>query len=736
MKHWPVLQQRRYFATFLVLLAVILAAASAIAQTQPPDPSPGISPEDINKYSGFMRQLSEVFKKIQDNVSFPSPRSQSHLLPLLPENTVFYAAFPNYGEASHQVLALFQDELKQNADLRTAWTQGEMATNGPKIENALEQFYQVSQFLGDEIVVSGAVEGEKDPTFVMIAEAQKPGLQDPLLQLAKSLAGKSTAPMRVLDVKELAVASSTGDAKTKATFKPTADQLLILVRPDFIIGALDLATLRSFNASLDRGGHDFGATPFGQRLAQAYESGATTVAGVDLQAILKRIPVIGLNSLQGTGFDDAKYLISVHNHVAGQAVSQMELSFTGPRRGVASWLAEPGPMPSLDFVSPKAVMVASFLLKNPAHIYDEFKQLATASKPNALAGITNMEALLKLSLKDDLFSHLGGEITLELDHLAQAEPAVWKVILKTKDADALQATLNALMAAAKINSQPSEEDGVTYRSITIPSGPKTIEIGFAFVDGYLVVASSRELVKEAVQLHRTGESLAKSQPFLAAQLPGNLAEVSALVFEDPVAMLLSMRQKSAEMASLFHSTPAVIAGYGDEGAIREASRSGGIDMGAGMVIAAIAIPNLLRARSAANESSAVATVREANAAQLTYSTTYPQKGFARDLATLGPDQNGSARSSPQHAGLIDASLGKEICTADSWCEKSGFSFRIATTCGPGPCRNYVLVATPVTGSTGSRTFCSTSDAVIRAKNEVSLTAPLSAAECLKWTPLQ
>src|SRR5712691_6968708 len=54
-----------------------------------------------------------------------------------------------------------------------------------------------------------------------------------------------------------------------------------------------------------------------------------------------------------------------------------------------------------------------------------------------------------------------------------------------------------------------------------------------------------------------------------------------------------------------------------------------------LIIAAIAIPNLLRARIAANESSSVASIRTINTAEVSYSTANPSTGFAAALANLG-----------------------------------------------------------------------------------------------------
>ena len=55
-----------------------------------------------------------------------------------------------------------------------------------------------------------------------------------------------------------------------------------------------------------------------------------------------------------------------------------------------------------------------------------------------------------------------------------------------------------------------------------------------------------------------------------------------------------------------------------------------------LIIAAIAIPNLLRARIAANESSSVASLRTLNTAQVTYQSTFPTLGYAATIAALGP----------------------------------------------------------------------------------------------------
>jgi prepilin-type N-terminal cleavage/methylation domain-containing protein len=123
-----------------------------------------------------------------------------------------------------------------------------------------------------------------------------------------------------------------------------------------------------------------------------------------------------------------------------------------------------------------------------------------------------------------------------------------------------------------------------------------------------------------------------------------------------------------------------------------------------LIIAAIAIPNLMRSRMAANESSAVSSLRIINSAQVNYSVLYPGQGYADNLTKLGPgnpvDQN--------HANIIDNLLG---CAAQP-CSKSGYSFQVVNAQG-NPVASYEVNAVPAQlGSTGNRGFCSSQLIVI------------------------
>ena len=124
-----------------------------------------------------------------------------------------------------------------------------------------------------------------------------------------------------------------------------------------------------------------------------------------------------------------------------------------------------------------------------------------------------------------------------------------------------------------------------------------------------------------------------------------------------------------------------------------------------LIIAAIAIPNLMKSKMAANEASSVGSLRTLNTAQVTYAAQCPALGFSAGLANLGAgagDCNG--------ANIVDNVLGVAAPT------KSGYNF----TYGPGAANaagvvsTYTLNADPIVpGQTGQRHFYTDQSGVIR-----------------------
>lgn len=136
-----------------------------------------------------------------------------------------------------------------------------------------------------------------------------------------------------------------------------------------------------------------------------------------------------------------------------------------------------------------------------------------------------------------------------------------------------------------------------------------------------------------------------------------------------------------------------------------------------LIIAAIAIPNLLRSRIAANQASAVGSCRTINTAQITYATTY-NRGYSSLLSDLSPPV-APALPTASLAGLID-----EVLAAGN---KSGYSFGYSPgTAVGGRINVYELTASPQTvGTTGTNFYFTDESGVIRQESGSAASATSS-----------
>jgi type IV pilus assembly protein PilA len=153
-----------------------------------------------------------------------------------------------------------------------------------------------------------------------------------------------------------------------------------------------------------------------------------------------------------------------------------------------------------------------------------------------------------------------------------------------------------------------------------------------------------------------------------------------------------------------------------------------------LIIAAIAIPNLLRARMAANQSSAVGSVRTLTTSNITYSSTWGN-GFSPNLATLGGAAGGNATC--QAALLVD-----NVLAATG--QKSGYNITYtvgnlnavaAPGCaGPGG-NTFAFTAKPINlGSTGQTAYCAAEDGVVRSDPTGAMAASETDVACMTGFP--
>jgi type IV pilus assembly protein PilA len=150
-----------------------------------------------------------------------------------------------------------------------------------------------------------------------------------------------------------------------------------------------------------------------------------------------------------------------------------------------------------------------------------------------------------------------------------------------------------------------------------------------------------------------------------------------------------------------------------------------------LIIAAIAIPNLMRARMAANDSSAAASERSVVTAEVGYISSYPTVGYTNLLALGGA--GAPCVPLPANGCLIDNNLASNGTPAGSG--KSGYAFAATPGGAAATGFNFYTTGTPLANTTGTKAYCAADDGVIRTQAPGTITLVASRVACFALNPM-
>jgi hypothetical protein len=534
---------------------------------------------DREKYLPLLAQFATLERRFEQ-IPFPQSRYTSDLLERVPSDTLLYVSIPNLGEFLSEANQIFNDQLKQSPALQQWWNQGH-GQNTADLDSMVEKIHQMSQYLGNEIVVVGVQQSGK-PGFAIVADVEKSGLDDFLRNQFPSSASKPG--LTILDESSLAAVHAVSQAESGG---------FALISPKQAIFSNSTATLKVIDAQMNSGASGFAAGEFGKQIASAYTRGAGIILAADLhqmmagKAVLAHADSHGKEAIAKSGIEDVRSLIAEHREVNGQPENRLNLQFSGTRRGIASWLAAPAPIGSLEFVSPNAAVAVALLSKDPAAIADDIMAMTMPKDGEENQKWNEAEAKLQINFRDDLAATLGGDFLLSLDGPVLPTPS-WKAVIEVHDSQRLEQTLEKLTTSIRAQNQ-----GTKAHSIAIESSDAggqlfyavhdqtsgNIVANYTFADGYMIVAPSRALVMEALQTYSTGNSLARSAAFRAL-LPKDTDEnYSAIAYQNltPV-MTPLLSQFTGETADALRqlasdARPTAVCVRGEQSSIEAASDS-------------------------------------------------------------------------------------------------------------------------------------------------------------------
>ena len=515
-------------------------------------------------YAETLKALSSLNKEL-GKVAQPGVRNSTHLLDLMPENTTVYAALPNLTTTILESHRIMQERINQNPALRE-WGK-EQSGRGPNVDQVIGSLREFGEYLGDEIAVSVSMDENGQPVAPLVLAELKnsAGFQQFLEQQIAKYAGEQKADslqrrpaIRFIQDPLTATATPTEPGKK-------AEELYVWIQKDLFAASPKLNQLQDLATIVQKGQtSSFTGTAFHNRVAQVYQEGAGLVVAANLERfIAKAKPELtkGTNAaqresaLKQLGILNLKYFVLDQTTLEGKTHTQATVSFNEAERGIPSWLADPGPMGSLEYISPDANVVAGFVVRDPVKLVDDLLGVLETVSPDLRKNLDKQQADRGVDIRKDIATPLGGEFAFAIDGPILPTPS-WKMVFEVNDSAHLQQTLERIVGeinkeAAKLGKtglvwDRADVSGRTY--YTLKSADFGVEVNYTYVNGYVVMGPSRAMVSQAVKMQDSGYTLLRSSRFTAGLPSDGNANFSAVFYHNLAPLVQPFADRVASAA--------------------------------------------------------------------------------------------------------------------------------------------------------------------------------------------
>jgi hypothetical protein len=507
-----------------------------------------------SNYAATLASLTALNKELS-RVPQPGVRNSTRLLDLMPENTIVYAALPNLTSTIVESHRIMQERINQNAALKEWWEKEQSGHHGPNVDQVINSIREFGDYLGEEIAVSVSLNNKNEPLApVVLAELKNSNGFRAFLeqQVAKYAKSTDKPDIRFIDDPSTATAPT---EKGKTVF--------VWIQNDLFAASPDLQQLQS----LAKGGtNSFTSSPFHNRIAEVYQQGAGLVVAANLERIIAQTKAQRSKEVNGDRHEEAlnklgvlnvKYLVLDQNQSDGKTHTRASLSFSDAQHGIPSWLAAPGPMGSLEYISPDANVVAGFVVKDPVKLVDDLLGVVETVSPDLKKNLDQQQADHGLDIRKDIAAPLGGEFAFAIDGPILPTPA-WKMVFEVNDSAHLQQTLERLVVevnkeAAKFGKaglvwDRADIGGRTY--YVLRSADFGVEVNYTYVNGYVVMGPSRAMVERSVRSQESGYSLLRSARFTAGLPIDSNANFSAIFYQNLAPLVQPFAERVANSGAV------------------------------------------------------------------------------------------------------------------------------------------------------------------------------------------
>ncbi|RPJ56636.1 MAG: hypothetical protein EHM23_22995 [Acidobacteria bacterium] len=499
---------------------------------------------NVDQHVALLREFVILGQDIVEGMAAAGLRYQSDLLPLIPQDAVFYAAFPNVTENFGQAYDAFRQRLNENPELSAWWQEKNQSSSELTPEEAVARLRRIGQYLGQEIVVTVGGTEAGSRVLILADVIDNTGVQTALQDDIAKLNGIAQEQVAVWV-----------DNPAQLTATPDSEALYFYLKPGLIAVSPSIEEIQRV-AVANAGGNP--ASAFAQRLANTYAEGAGWLLAADMERLISE-PKAAANQLPGVperlGLKDLQQLILEQKTIGGQFHSRAVLSFNQQRRGMAAWLGEAGPMGALEYVSPDAFAAACFLTKDPALIVDEISEILQSSDGDAWQHLLEFQTKQAVNIREDLAVPLGTEFLFAVDGTLLPKPS-WKIVAEVDDPVRLQKTIEQIVAGINAEAQESGKGGLTlvpetsaglsYYRLTPTMGP---EVTYMFWEGYLIMTPGQAFLSQAIQYKNSGYTLGKSPTFQGLFPVESSDECSGIIYQNFMPLVGSLAKYVPEQGT-------------------------------------------------------------------------------------------------------------------------------------------------------------------------------------------
>jgi hypothetical protein len=494
------------------------------------------------RYQKMLDQLASLRQQIDQQVALPQNRFTTQLLDLMPERTALYLGLPNIASTLAQIDQILNENIQKSPELKAWWEKEQSSPDGQSsrrgIDQALAFAREIGTHLGSEITFGAEIDPQRrrQGDFLLLADlADAAGLRS-VIEKKLAAAGDRERLVLIDD--------------PRSTIAPPAkaggERIYVWLGQNLLAASPRVEALQRLADRLDSpAARSFTANPFHAKITELYQEGAGLLIAADLERLIVPALEADNNSADETAFarqiglDNLRYFIVEVKEKDGRPYNRTVVSFRQNDRGITSWLARPGPMGALEYISPKASLVSAFVITEPTAIVDDLFATLRSTNPKSWDEFVDFQAGQGIDLRRDLAEPLGGEYALAIDGPILPIPS-WKAIFEVDDPERLQQTIELLVTRFDQKLKESGKLGLALTRETdgeksffkIKSLDFGLEADYLFTNGYLIAAPSRTLVENALKFRENGNSILQSAKFKATLPEDKQANFSALVYQD------------------------------------------------------------------------------------------------------------------------------------------------------------------------------------------------------------